>query len=101
MTAFVSLLALDTQRIESRRIDCLPCLTLPAAATLRRRPPPPRQPPRGVRGRGGMQGEEAGQELGRGLGSMAGRSVSDRSYGGYDPALDDLNEDMTAPLLQV
>lgn len=31
VTAFVSLLALDTARLEARRVDCLPCLQLPQA----------------------------------------------------------------------
>ncbi len=29
VTAFVALLALDTRRLEQRRIDCLPCLRIP------------------------------------------------------------------------
>jgi hypothetical protein len=29
VTVFVALLALDTRRIERRRLDCLPCVVVP------------------------------------------------------------------------
>ena len=34
VTAFVSLLALDTERIAEGRLDCAPCMRAPAAAQL-------------------------------------------------------------------